>query len=62
LVPVGNLARRHATTSLLVRWPRTVPDTSNGYDQPYWFWAPPTFAGGFLFIGNQDGTLRAFGP
>jgi polyvinyl alcohol dehydrogenase (cytochrome) len=40
---------------------RTGHDTGNGYDQPYWFWAPPTFAGSSLYIGNQDGRLRAFG-
>ncbi len=42
--------------------PRSGHDTGNGYNQPYWFWAPPTFAGNLLVIGNQDGTLRAFGP
>jgi hypothetical protein len=42
--------------------PRLGQDTGNGYDQPYWFWAPPTFAGNSLYIGNQDGSLRAFGP
>jgi polyvinyl alcohol dehydrogenase (cytochrome) len=42
--------------------PRSGHDTGNGYDQPYWFWAPPTLAGDLLVIGNQDGSLRAFGP
>ncbi len=42
--------------------PHVRPDTGNGYNQPYWFWAPPTLSPSGLFIGNQDGTLIAMAP
>ncbi len=44
------------------REPRTGRLPQDGYGQPYWFWAPPTFAGNSVYIGNRDGTLRAFSP
>jgi outer membrane protein assembly factor BamB len=42
--------------------PQSGSNTGDGYGQPYWFWAPPTFAGDTLYIGNQDGSLRALSP
>ncbi len=37
------------------------PDTGNGQGQNYFFWPPPTISGSQLFIGNEDGSFRAFG-
>ncbi len=42
--------------------PQTGHPQQDGYNDPHWFWAPPTFAGNSLYIGNRDGTLRAFSP
>jgi polyvinyl alcohol dehydrogenase (cytochrome) len=42
--------------------PESGHDTGNGYGEPYFFWAPPEISGGGLYIGNQDGNLRAFYP
>ena len=36
-------------------------NTKNGQGQNYYFWPPPTIAGNNVFIGNEDGSLRAFG-
>lgn len=38
------------------------PDTANGQGQNYFFWPPPTIVGNDVFIGNEDGNFRAFGP
>jgi len=42
--------------------PQSSHDTGDGYGEPYWFWGPPTFSQTTLYIGNQDGNLRAFRP
>jgi len=36
-------------------------DTGNGQGQNYFFWPPPTIVGDDVFIGNEDGSFRAFG-
>ncbi|HVA09963.1 MAG TPA: PQQ-binding-like beta-propeller repeat protein [Acidimicrobiales bacterium] len=53
-----------ATGSVLFSYaePQSGHDSGNGYGEPYWFWAPATLAGNSLYIGNQDGNLRAFAP
>jgi outer membrane protein assembly factor BamB len=40
--------------------PRTGSYADNGFDQNYYYWAPPTISGKYLFIGNEDGSFRAF--
>ncbi len=41
--------------------PKTSPYAKNGFGQNYYFWPPPTISGAYLFIGNEDGSFRAFG-
>jgi outer membrane protein assembly factor BamB len=41
--------------------PQTGSYADNGFDQNFYYWAPPTISANYLFIGNEDGSFRAFG-
>ncbi len=42
--------------------PETAADSGGGYGDAYYFWGTPAIVGNAIYMGNQDGTLRAFSP